>query len=164
MAIVVEDGTGLSNAQCYCDVAYLDAYLTERNIAHGHSATEKEAALVIAAKDWIDGFHTFRGEKIVETQALSFPTDEDGFPEAIKLANAKAAHLQLHGLLLVDTSLISTTGVIQSESSQLGQLSESITYKSGSAQIYGRILPKDLTNLLIPYLDTSGLMGAVKRG
>ena len=164
MAIVVEDGTGLSNAQCYCDVAYLDAYLTERNIAHGHSTADKEAALVIAAKDWIDGFHAFRGEKLVETQALSFPTDEDGFPEAIKLANAKAAHLHLHSLLLVDQSLISTSGIVESESKGLGPLSKSVTYKSGSAQVYGRILPKDLTNLLVPYLDASGLMGTVRRG
>lgn len=164
MAIIVEDGTGLSNAQCYCDVAYLDAYLTERGLEHGHSTAQKEAALVIAAKDWIDGFHTFTGEKLVETQALSFPTDEYGFPEAIKLANAKAAHLHLHNLLLVDASLISQSGIVESESKELGPLSKSVTYKSGSAQIYGRILPKDLTNLLIPYLDTSGLMGTVKRG
>lgn len=164
MGIIVENGTGLSNAQCYCDVAYLDAYLTERGITSAATTGQKEAALVIAAKDWIDGSHTFRGEKLVDTQALSFPTDIDQFPEAIKLANAKAGYLQLQGLLLVDTSSISTSGVVESESKQLGPLSKSVTYKSGSAQVYGRILPKDLTNLLVPYLDASGLMGTVRRG
>jgi hypothetical protein len=166
--IVIEDGTGLSTAQCYCDVAYLDAYLTERGITSTATTGQKEAALVISAKDWIDGQHEFIGEKLVSTQSMKFPRsglpDDIEYPDEIKLANAKAGYLQLQGLLLVDASLISTTGIVESESKGLGPLSKSVSYKSGSAQIYGRILPKDLTNLLIPYLDTSGLMGTVKRG
>jgi hypothetical protein len=168
MAIIAENGTGLSSAQCYCDVAYLDAYLTERGITSTATTAQKEAALVISAKDWIDGQHEFIGEKLVSTQSMKFPRsglpDDIEYPDEIKLANAKAGYLQLQGLLLVDSSLISTTGIVESESKGLGPLSKSVTYKSGSSQIYGRILPKDLTNLLIPYLDTSGLMGTVKRG
>jgi hypothetical protein len=161
--IVVEDGTGLPNAQAYCSVAYLDAYLAERGIAHGHSLQEKESALVVAAKDWIDGEHTFKYEQLTATQALQFPRTEFGFPDQIKLANAKAAYLQLKGALLVDVTSISTTGVVESESKAVGPLSKSVTYKSGSAQIYGRILPADLTNLLRPYLSASGMMGTVAR-
>jgi hypothetical protein len=168
MAIIVEDGTGLSNAQCYCDVAYLDAYLTERGISSTATTGQKEAALVISAKDWIDGQHEFIGEKLVSTQSMKFPRSglPDGieYPDEIKLANAKAGYLHLQGLLLVDLTALNTSGVVESESKQLATLSKSVTYKSGSAQLYGRILPKDLTNLLIPYLDTSGLMGTVKRG
>jgi len=161
--IIVEDGTGLSDAQCYCSVAYLDAYLAERGLAHGHSTNDKEYALVIAAKDWLDGQNTYKYEKLTETQSLQFPRTEVGFPDAIKLANAKAAHLHLHSSLLVDTTAIVVAGVVESESKQVGTLSKSITYKSGSAQIYGRILPADLTNLLRPYLSTNGIMGAVSR-
>ena len=163
MAIVVEDGTGLSNAQCYCSVAYLDAYLAERGLAHGHSTNDKEYALVIAAKDWIDGQHDFNGEKIEATQALKFPRDIYDLPEDIKLANAKAAHLHLHDSLLVDTTAISVAGTVESESKQVGTLSKSVKYKSGSAQIYGRVLPADLTSLLRPYLSASGMMGTVSR-
>jgi len=163
MAIIVEDGTGLSNAQCYCSVAYLDAYLTERGLAHGHSPQDKEAALVVAAKDWIDGQHTFKGEQLKSTQSLQFPRVDIGFPEAIKQANAAAAHLHLHNSLLVDTTTISTAGTVESESKSLGPMSKSVTYKSGSAQIYGRILPKTLTNLLKPYLLNSGGLGTAYR-
>ena len=163
MAIVAEDGTGLSNAQCYCDVAYLDAYLTERGLDHGHNTADKEAALVIAAKDWIDGEHAFANEKLTDNQALQFPRTGCGFPDAIKQANALAAHLHLHSSLLVDTTAISTSGTVESESKAVGSLSKSVTYKSGSAQIYSRILPKNLTNLLKPYLLNSGGLGVAYR-
>lgn len=159
MAIVVEDGTGLSDAQCYCSVAYLDAYLAERGLSHGHNAHDKEAALVVAAKDWIDGEHTFKNEQLTAGQSMQFPRVDIGLPDAIKQANAQAAYLHLHSSLLVDTTAISTAGTIESESKDVGSLSKSVTYKSGSAQIYSRILPKNLTNLLKPYLLNSGGLG-----
>ena len=166
MAIIVENGTGLSNAQAYCDYNYFHAYVTERGIVHSHSQAQIEAALVVAAKDWIDGQHEFAGEKLVSTQALQFPRtfddDLDSFPDAVKLANAKAAWLHLQGALLVDTTAISTSGAIASESSKLGPLGESMEYVAGTQPIYSRILPKDLTNLLKPYLSSGG-MALVKR-
>jgi hypothetical protein len=152
MAIIVEDGTGLADAQCYCSLEYLDAYLEERGLEHDHSDADKERALVIAAKDWIDGYHTFNSEKLVSTQALKFPTEDDGLPADILLANAKAAHLYLHDLLLVDLSLVSTSGEVESESKSIGTLSKSTSYRAGTAQRYSRVLPRDLTNLLQPYL------------
>lgn len=163
MAIVVEDGTGLSNAQCYCDVAYLNAWMVERGYTTAATDQQKEAALVVAAKDWIDGQHEFANEKLTETQALEFPRTVFGFPEAIKQANANAAYLHLNNALLVDTSAISTSGVVESESKSVGPLSKSVKYKSGTAQIYGRILPAQLTNLLKPYLANSGGLGVAYR-
>lgn len=163
MAIVFEDGTGLSNAQCYCSVAYLDAWMAERGYTTTALQPAKEAALVVSAKDWIDGQHSFANEKLVDNQALEFPRTVFGFPEDIKRANAQAAYLHLRGALLVDTAAISTSGTVESESKAVGSLSKSVTYKSGSAQIYSRILPKTLTNLLKPYLSNSGGLGSVYR-
>ncbi len=169
MAIVVENGTGLSNAQAYCDYNYFHAYVTERGITHSHSQATIEAALVVAAKDWIDGYHSFIGEKLVSTQALQFPrlfedavTYPDSFPAEIKLANAKAAWLQLQGLLLVDQSTLSLSGAVTAESKSVGALSKSVSYESGTAQTYARVLPKDLTNLLKPYLFSFGQMRVVR--
>lgn len=164
MAVIVEDGTGLSNSQCYCSVDYLDAYLAERGLEHGHGTSEKEDALVIAAKDWIDGEHDFAGDKLLTTQALKFPrTDWDGVPEDIMKANAIAAHMHMHGQLLVDLSTISVNGQISSESKAVGPLSKSVSYESGSAQVYSRIIPRQLNNLLKPYLANSGGLGMVYR-
>lgn len=163
MAIIVETGDGLSNAQAYIDVAYLDAYMAERGLTTDKTEQQKEAAIVISAKDWIDGQHSFAGRKLDQDQALEFPRVDVGVPLAIKQANAQAAYLQLNGALLVDTTSISTAGVVESESKSVGPLSKSVTYKSGSAQLYGRVLPVNLTNLLRPYLLNSGGMGLAFR-
>lgn len=164
MAIIVEDGTGKADAQCYCDVAYLDAYMLERGVTLSQTESEKEAALVIAAKDWIDGEHCFAYEKLVETQALEFPRDNDiGLPSDILKANAAAANLQLNGALLVDTASISTGGIVEGEAKSVGPLSKSTTYAKNSAQIYSRILPQSLKKLLQPYLRNSAGLGRTYR-
>lgn len=163
MAIIIETGVGVTGANSYASVAELDAYATHRLDVSTYTTQQKESALVIASSDWVDGTHKFRSEPLTETQGLFFPTVYDGFPPSIKTATLKAALLQLQGLLLVDLTTISQSGVVQSESSSLGPLSESITYKAGSAQIYGRILPSDLTNLLNAYLAVSGGLGVVYR-
>lgn len=163
MAIVVETGEGLPNAQAYVDAAYLDAWMAERGYVTTATLEAKEAALVVSAKDWIDGQHEFANEKLTTTQALEFPRTVFGFPEDIKKANAQAAYLQLNGALLVDTGSISTSGVVESESKSVGPLSKSVKYKSGTAQMYGRILPKQLTNLLKPYLANGGGLGVAYR-
>ena len=163
MTIIVEDGTGLDNSQCYCDVDYLDAWMAERGYTTSATGPQKEAALVISAKDWIDGEHEFQGEKLEDDQAMDFPRDDDiGLPEDILKANAHAAYLQLNGTLLVDTASLNTSGTIESESKSVGQLSKSVKYKSGTAQVYGRVLPKSLTNLLKPYLLGGGLGSVVR--
>lgn len=164
MSIITEDGTGLTDAQSYCDVDYFDSYLAERSIQNSYTTEQKESAIVIAAIDWIDGYHTFNSCKLVDTQALKFPTVENGLPDDIKLANAKAAYLQLRGLLLVDQSTLSTSGIIESEDKSLGALSKSVKYVAGSAQVYSRIIPRDLKNLLAPYLSSSNSLGWVTRG
>lgn len=157
MGITVEDGTGVTGANSYASVAELDAYAVHRLNLTGYNTAAKEAALVVASADWLDGQHTFKGESLTDTQGLFFPVkaldeDEEEFPAAIKTAALKAALLQLQGLLLVDLTGISVTGAIESESKSVGTLSKSVAYQEGSAQRYGRILPSDLTNLLRPYL------------
>ena len=152
MPFVVENGTGITGANSYATVAELDAYAEFRYDMTGKSTQDKQSALVVASSDWLDGQHTFNGEKLVSTQGLDFPTVGDGLPDAIKEAALKAALLQIQGLLMVDLTSISTTGEVTSESKSVGPLSKSVTYKSGSSQRYSRILPTDLTNLLKPYL------------
>lgn len=164
MALVVEDGSGLSAAQAYESASSLTAYLAERGYTDTYTDAQKEQALLISAQDWIDGQHNYANEKLVSTQALKFPRDNDvGLPDDIKKANLKAAYLQLQSLLLVDLSTVSTSGAIESESKSVGPLSKSTTYTEGSAQIYGRVLPADLENLLKPYLLNSGGFGRTYR-
>lgn len=77
MAIVVEDGTGLVNADSYVSVADADAYLSvlpsdATTLWDALSATEKENALKWATRV-LNNKASFEGYKTVETSALRWP-------------------------------------------------------------------------------------------
>ena len=164
MAIVIEDGTGKSNAQSYCDYTFYHAFVTEMGLQHSHSEEQTEPALVTATKRWVDWQHEFAGDKLVETQALEFPRDNDiGLPLKVKQATAYAAWLHLHNALLVDTTALSVSGETLSERKKLDMLETEKTYAEGSAHTYSRILPADLESLLRPYLKSNTGFGRAVR-
>lgn len=95
MAFVVEDGTGLPNSTSYAAVAFADGYFLDRMILPWSllSNDEKQANL-IRATDYIDTRwgYLFKGEPILETQALVFPTSAfEGIPEILKKATSEYA-------------------------------------------------------------------------
>ena len=167
--LIVEDGTGLPDSECYCSVADLDDYITKRNLDSSWSTEEKEAAIRISAQDWIDGQHDFAGNRLLDTQAMDFPRDVSDFPplpDDIVTANVQSAYLQLQGVLLVDYTAIGQGGAVISEDKGLKTgMYKKTTYEEGTSQIYGRTLPPSLINLLKPYLDqaVSGLGQTVRR-
>lgn len=167
MALIVEDGTGLPNSECYCSVADLDDYITKRNLSSSWTEPELEAAIRISAQDWIDGQHCFYGDPLVDGQAMAFPTTEFPYlPVDIVTANVHSAYLQLTGLLLVDYGSLSQGGAVLSEDKGLEPgMYKKTQYEEGTSQIYGRVIPPILNNLLKPYLDpnASGLGRVVRR-
>lgn len=103
--LVVEDGTGLSNADSYIDVAFADAYFLKRGIAQWATLTNKES-LIIRSMDYIENNYSYKGEKLVSTQALQFPRLIDGetvFPIALKNAVCELALKSNDEDLLADT-------------------------------------------------------------
>lgn len=158
MTLIVENGAGLPNANCYISLADFKAYFSIRGTdISAYSDSDIEAAIVVAALDWIDGQHTFTDIKLAESQSMEFPRydTEIGLPTKIVHANAKAGLLQLHGSLLVDTSALDLDGEVESSSKSVGTLSKSVSYRSGTSQRYSRVIPRDLTMLLQPYLAYS---------
>ncbi|AEP08893.1 DnaT-like ssDNA-binding protein [Micavibrio aeruginosavorus] len=88
MAFVVEDGTGLPDANSYASVAEADAYHTDRgNAAWTGSNSVKQAALV-RATDYVEQAYAgrWKGCALTEEQALSFPRDEAVVPAKLKQA------------------------------------------------------------------------------
>jgi len=77
-----------------------------------------DAALYIAENDFLNARYTFKDGV----------TDEQKKP-----ALFQAAYQQTLGRLFVDPLSLQQTGVVESESSAVGSLSESVTYKSGTA-------------------------------
>ena len=104
MAFVVEDGTGLSNANAYLAVADADTYWEERGdtVWAALTTAAKQAAL-IKATDYIEARfgQRFLGTKLLTTQSLGFPRDDlydregtqiEGIPTPFKNAVAEYAY------------------------------------------------------------------------
>lgn len=103
MALIVEDGTGLSTAEAYISVANADAYHEARGNADwvALTTTEKEQLLIKGA-DYLVQLYRGRwaGIRVNSTQALDWPRDGvwlDDYPEYLDndyvpadIANANA--------------------------------------------------------------------------
>ena len=148
--LVIEDGSGLSNAESYIDLAYLTAYATKRGLAIA-GITE---ANIIKAMDYFESAYQFKGTKLVETQALAFPryiNNEVVYPVRIKNAVCELA--------------------IKSKSAELLADSERATKreKVGDIEIEYSEYSKDETNynfvinLITPWLLGSGISGSLVR-
>lgn len=103
--LVVEDGSGMSNADSYIDVAFADAYFVKRGITQWASLTNCEQ-LIIRAMDYIENNYTYQGTKLLSTQSLQFPRlicGETVYPIALKNALCELALKANSGDLLQDT-------------------------------------------------------------
>ncbi len=101
MALVVEDGTGLTTANSYASVLEVDAYFTERGNAAWNGAASKDT-LLIAATDYLDATYgpKFKGLALTSTQSLQFPKDVfTGIPVQLKRACFELALLAVSGSL-----------------------------------------------------------------
>ena len=73
MALVVEDGTGLSTAESYISVADADTYHSDRGNAlwTGTDAVKEEA--LRQATEYLDATYDWKGSISLTTQALNWP-------------------------------------------------------------------------------------------
>lgn len=93
MSFVVEDGTGLANATSLVSVAEADTYFSDRGgvaWAALDDTTDKQPALVVAS-EFVSTAFEFVGSKVSTTQALAWPRDAYGVPNAIKAAVYRVA-------------------------------------------------------------------------
>lgn len=151
MALVVEDGTGKTDAESYASVADIDAilaaiYRTVPTEWSGLSSGDKE----ITARDgtrYLDATYSQRweGVRTNDTQALAFPrdgiTDRDGYaldnatiPSELEEALAEAC---IRSAQQGTTKLIpdhASPGSIKRKAVSVGPLSQDITYVGGSGQ------------------------------
>lgn len=101
--LIIEDGSGIDNANVYCDLDYADQYCALKGYAgwFGLSDDEKNV-LLIKGTEYIDNYYDWRGQRKFEDQSLSFPRvklfDDDKFeirniPVRLKKACIEAAFL-----------------------------------------------------------------------
>lgn len=111
--MIVEDGTGLVNADSYVTVEFADSYFSTRGITEWTELTQtkKEQAL-IRATDYIDNIFQWCGKKATNTQSLRFPRvnlvdyegqSVEGVPTCLKQAVCDASLLSVNGTELFQT-------------------------------------------------------------
>jgi len=104
MALIVEDGAGLPNAESYVSVADCQAYATAHGLQFAGEASALEAALRNATQ-YLDTAYTYRGQRQTDTQALEWPrTVADGVPREVVNACCELAARALKGPLWQDVS------------------------------------------------------------
>lgn len=141
MSLVVESGTGLSNAESYVSVVDANTFHTRMgNAAWTGTDTVKEQALRKATR-YVDLFYydRWQGYRIKPTQALQWPRynvydrdtniiDPTSIPQAIKDAVAEMALRSLSEDILPD---LEGAGEIASESIRVGPITDAKTYTGG---------------------------------
>lgn len=155
MAFVVEDGTGLSSANSYADVAFADSYFAERNQAAWTGADNVKTAALIQATDYIElrFSNLFFGEKKVASQALSFPRISDRFaemPVSLKRACCEYALRALGAKLLPDPVIDPTGQGLERTRERVGPIETETRY-----QYQG---PGTVRTIIRPYPFADGLL------
>lgn len=116
MALVVEDGTGLSTAESYISVTDADTYIAAYKGADAAwdaaTTTAKEIAARQAAQ-YIDGRYRWQGEVYSATQALDWPRNYvyeengimiEGIPTKLEQATAEVMFLIIGGTAITENT------------------------------------------------------------
>ena len=135
--MIIEDGTGIADANAFVTVAEFNTYATDRGIDPSDYDTEQiEGAIVVASYDFINFNYTFKGTPLTATQGMNIPTDLAPIDSIVKNATCAAALLHLKGRLFVDASEIDVSGGIKSTKDAVGSLLTEIEYKDNGGYTY----------------------------
>ena len=170
MALVVENGTGLPNADSYVAVADVSAYLAsfktsaEQTAWSSATTDSKERACRLAAV-YLDGTYggVLPGVRLKQGQTRLWPREEAYDLEGYKLedytvpaswldANKEIALRFVQG----DNPLADVTesAVVASETSSVGPISTSVTYLGGKSSVKKYAVVNKLLAPLIGYVGT----------
>lgn len=97
MALTVEDGEGLDDANALAALADVEAWLADRGLTGFAALSEAvKNAAIVQATDYLSTAFDWLGDKLTDTQALGLPTDEvaagEDLPTAILAALSRLAY------------------------------------------------------------------------
>jgi len=156
MAFIVEDGTGMAEANAYISIEEFKTHFTDRGIDYTLETDTDIQAWIVNASDYVDKRfgRRFRGWRRSRTQALEWPRtdacdDDDylfaGVPVQLKKAIAEYASLVKElarnlapvpgtefGIIDPSTGTVTTTpsGALTSRTEKVGPIEDSASYES----------------------------------
>lgn len=167
MALIIEDGTEVANANSYTTDAEFVAYAAARGYSIGATEADRDI-LQLKAMDYLSSVESsFKGTRTTSTQSLSYPRydvylhgyliDSDAIPQELKNAQMELAYQANTEELLISETLGSSSGTLtgftvegvysETYSSTYGQQQGS-TVKVGKANAYLKHLFKSTSNLV----------------
>lgn len=163
MPLIVEDGTGLANAESYLSVADLKSYADARGRSYaGKADTALENALRIAT-NYVDTKWRYKGDRATALQALEFPRTSlidwsgysiTGIPGRLKNATAELALKSLTDDINADQD---RGGKVVSES--VGSVSISYAADAPAGRVYTLAM-----GFLQPYIRDGSVKGSPRFG
>ena len=153
--MIVEDGTGLLNADSYVSTEYADSYFSARGVSEWVAlTTSKKEQLLIKATDFIDNIYQWYGKKEFETQALRFPrvdirdyegAEIKGIPTCLKQAVCDASLIAMSGDLFqtknengdVVSETITTLSFTYAHTDKSEQTTQTTLYDSINTKLRG---------------------------
>lgn len=166
MAFIVEDGTGVADANSLCAVDFADSYFTDRGNAAWTGADAAKQGALVRATDYVEQFFSarFKGNKAEDDQSLSWPRiyagADDTVPVGVRKAIAEYALRALTATLAPDPTTDASGRIIAAKTEKVGPIEESTTFIEGSSvQLIKNYPAADA--LLKPWLRSSnGLVRA----
>lgn len=166
MTLIVEDGTGLDDANAYISVATAnDYFLLRGNENWDLLDDEVKEACIVKATDYIDmrWRSVLRGAKATETQALEFPRiyvagGDATLPPVLFKACAEYAYRESIGSLIPDPTGYDETGRLPTKTvDEVGPIREERAYATaGGVALPAIIRPYPLPDGLMKSLIGSG--------
>ena len=156
MALIIEDGTIVANANSYVTVAELDAFAALRGVTLPTLEADKEV-LLISGTDYTETFwDRYQSNTVDQTQVLQFPrlnvwvngfsVPSNSIPQTLKNAQMQAAIESISG------SLTPNTGKnIKKEKVDVIE----VEYQDGTGSLYAPTFP-NVDKYLKPLLQLGG--------
>ena len=157
MAIIVEDGTIVTNSNAYVSVAFIDTFCENLGLSAWEAAEDddKDTAL-LRGMAYIEGM-SFKGYKTEEDQTLKWPreaaTDEDGYaidtdviPMCLKNGVSRAAYEELASPGILQGNLTRDDFTTSERVDVI-----SITYEQGKNEIVFRAIDTYLRGIVVDF-------------
>lgn len=159
MTIIVEDGTGVVNANSYVTVAEYEDYAEPRGVVLPATESDKERQLILAM-DYLE-IQPWKGATTYPLQSLAWPRDavylsgalleDDVIPQKIKFAQMQLAIQVNAGVDLIPTVTSESVGAVVRE--KVGPIeTEYSSFSNVGTQPYFA----SIRALLAPYLQGLG--------
>lgn len=162
MALIVEDGTIVENANSYITLEYFKEYWALRGNNLDTKTDTNLVASIIRGTQYVDSNFSFLGNQKEEGQELTFPrinlVSREGFlitgiPTGLKKACCEAGLLESNGTVLLE----SKDNGVRKSSVTVGPIKKSLEYNSAGAS--GKTY-YSVKSYLKPYIKS--LSGSVK--